>query len=130
MLILTTSRAHSTSWPITPEFTQSTEGLHLLQKDLKSIQMKILFHSLLIKAISKPSLTLERKISEKLKSIFLLIKSLSLFVTKDEQTLYSFQRLVKAFKKGVHSVTKSFKAQSTLKTVFCYDLKTNNRLNV
>jgi len=53
-----------------------------------------------------------------------------LFVTKVEQTLYSFQRLVKAFKTGAHSVIKSFKAQSTLKTVFCYDLKTNNRLNV
>ena len=38
MLTLTTSRAHNTSWPITPEFTQSTEGLHLLQNDLKSIQ--------------------------------------------------------------------------------------------
>jgi len=51
MLILTTLRAHNTSWPITPEFTQSIEGLHLLQNDLKSIQMKILFHSLFIKAI-------------------------------------------------------------------------------
>jgi len=38
--------------------------------------------------------------------------------------------MVKAFKTGVHSVTKSFKAQSTHKTVFCYVLKTNNRLNV
>ena len=38
MLILTTSRAHNTSRPITPEFTQSTKGLHLLQNDLKSIQ--------------------------------------------------------------------------------------------
>jgi len=38
MLILTTSRAHNTSWLITPEFTQSIEGLHLLQSDLKSMQ--------------------------------------------------------------------------------------------
>jgi len=38
MLILTTSRAHNTSWFITPEFTQSIEGLHLLQNYLKSIQ--------------------------------------------------------------------------------------------
>jgi len=38
MLILTTSRAHITSQPHTTEFTQSTEGLHLLQNDLKSIQ--------------------------------------------------------------------------------------------
>jgi len=58
MLILTTSRAHNTSWPITPEFTQSTEGLHLLQNYLKSIQdenpipisldqrnLKAIFHS-------------------------------------------------------------------------------------
>ena len=59
-----------------------------------------------------------------------MIKSQFLFVTKDEQTLYSFQRMVRAFKTGVHSVTKSFKAQSTHKTVFCYDLKTINRLNV
>jgi len=59
-----------------------------------------------------------------------MIKSQFLFVTRSEQTLYSFQRLVKAFKTVTHSVTKSFKAQSTHKTVFCYDLKTNNRLNV
>jgi len=59
-----------------------------------------------------------------------MIKSQFLFVTKSKQTLYTFQRLVKAFKTGAHLVTKSFKAQSTPKTVFCYDLKTNNRLNV
>jgi len=59
-----------------------------------------------------------------------MIKSQFLFVTKSEQTLYSFQRLVKAFKTGAHSVTKSFKTQSKLKTAFCYGLKTNNRLNV
>jgi len=59
-----------------------------------------------------------------------MIKSQLLFVTKAEQTLYSFQRLVKAFKTGAHSIIKSFKASSTLKTVFCYGLKTNNRLNV
>jgi len=59
-----------------------------------------------------------------------MIKSQFLFVKKDEQTLYSFQRMVKEFKTGAHSVTKSFKAQSTHKTFFCYDLKTNNRLNV
>jgi len=53
-----------------------------------------------------------------------------LFVTKDGQTIYCFQRMVNAFKTGADSVTKSFKAQSTHKTVFCYDLKTNNRLNV
>jgi len=56
-----------------------------------------------------------------------MIKSQFLFVTKAEQTLYSFQRLVKAFKTRAHSVIKSFKAQSTLKTVFCYDLKTHNQ---
>jgi len=84
----------------------------------------------LIKASSKQSLTLESKISEKLKYVFLLIKSQFLFVTKDEQTLYSFQRMVKAFKTGAHSVTKSFKAQSIHKTIFYYDLKTNNQLNV
>jgi len=71
MLILKTSRAHNTSRPHTPEFTQSSVGLRLLQNDLKSIQMKILFHSLLIKAISKQSLTLESKNSEKLKYVFL-----------------------------------------------------------
>ena len=59
-----------------------------------------------------------------------MIKSQLLFVTKDEQTLYSFQRMVKAFKTGAYTVTKSFKAQSTHKTIFCYDLKSNNRLNV
>jgi len=59
-----------------------------------------------------------------------MTKSQFLFVTKSEQTLYSFQRLVKAFKTGTHSVTKSFKAQSKLKTIFCYGLKINNRLNV
>jgi len=58
-----------------------------------------------------------------------MIKSQFLFVTKSEQTLYSFQRLVKEFKTGAHSFIKSFKAQSKHKTVFCYDLKTNNRLN-
>jgi len=51
-----------------------------------------------------------------------------MFVKKAEQTIYSFQRLVKAFKTEAHSIIKSFKAQSTLKTIFCYDLKTNNRL--
>ena len=61
MLILTTSRAHNTPWPTTPQFTQSTEGLHLLQNELKSIQMKILLHSLLINASSKQSLTLEKQ---------------------------------------------------------------------
>jgi len=59
-----------------------------------------------------------------------MIKSQFLFVTKDEQTLYSCKRMVKAFKTGAHSFIKSFKAQSTLKTVFCYDLKTDNRLNL
>jgi len=53
---------------------------------------------------------LKRKISEKLKSCFSIIKSQFLFVTKVEQTLYSFQRMVKAFKTEAHSVTKSFKA--------------------
>ena len=87
MFILTTSRAHNTSCPITPEFTQSTEGLHLLQNDLKSIQMKILFHSLLIKAISKQSLTLEKQNQLKTQICFSMIKSQLLFVTKAEQTL-------------------------------------------
>jgi len=59
-----------------------------------------------------------------------MIKSQLFFVTKDEQTIYSFQRMVKAFNTRAHSVTKSFKAQSTHKTIFCFDLKTNNRLNV
>ena len=58
-----------------------------------------------------------------------MIKSQFLFVTKAEQTLYSFQRMVKAFKIGAHSVIKSFKAQSKHKTVFCYGPKTNNWLN-
>jgi len=58
-----------------------------------------------------------------------MIKSQLLFVTQTEQTLYSFQRLVKAFKTGAHSVIKSFNAQSKYKTVFCYGSKTNNRLN-
>jgi len=58
-----------------------------------------------------------------------MIKSQFLFVTKAEQTLYSFKRLVKAFKTKAHSVIKSFKAQSKHKTVFCYGFKTNNRLN-
>jgi len=84
----------------------------------------------LIKANSKQSLTLESKTSDKTQICFPMIKSQFFFVTKDEQTIYSFQRMVKAFKIGVHSVTKSFKAQSTHKTVFCYHLKTNNRLNV
>jgi len=38
--------------------------------------------------------------------------------------------MIKTLKTGAHSVTKTFKAQSTHKTVFCYDLKINNRLNV
>ena len=59
-----------------------------------------------------------------------MIKSQLLFVTKDKQTIYSFQRMAKAFKAGAYTVTKSFKAHSTHKTVFCYDLKTNNRLNM
>jgi len=53
-----------------------------------------------------------------------------LFVTKEEQTIYGFKRMINAFKTGAQSVTKSFKAQSTHNTVFCYDLKTNNRLKV
>jgi len=52
-----------------------------------------------------------------------------LFITKAEQTIYSFKRLVKAFKTGEHSVIKSFKAQSKHKTVFCYGFKINNQLN-
>jgi len=52
-----------------------------------------------------------------------------LFVIKVEQTLYSFKRLVKAFKTEAHSVIKSFKAQSKHKIVFCYGFKTNNQLN-
>jgi len=59
-----------------------------------------------------------------------MIKTQFLFVTKDEQTISFFQRMVKAFKTGAYTVIKSFKAQSTHKTVFCYDLKRNNRLNV
>ena len=59
-----------------------------------------------------------------------MIQSQLLFVTNVKQTIYCFQRMVKAFKTGAFSVTKSFKAQSTHKAVFCYDLKTNNRLNV
>jgi len=58
-----------------------------------------------------------------------MIKSQFLFFTKAEKTLYIFKRLVKAFKTGAHLVIKSFKAQLKHKTVFCYGLKTNNRLN-
>ena len=70
MLILTTSRAHITSQPHTTEFTQSTEGLHLLQNDLKSIQDENhIPHSL-----DQSNLQLfKSKISEKLKSVFLLL---------------------------------------------------------
>jgi len=57
-----------------------------------------------------------------------MIKSQFLFVTKAEQTLYSFKRLVKAFKTRAHSVIKSFKLHSKHKIVFCYGLKTINRL--
>jgi len=59
-----------------------------------------------------------------------MIKSQLLFNTKDKQTIYCFQRMVKAFKTGAYTVTKTFKADSTHKSVFCYDLKTNNWLNV
>jgi len=79
---------------------------------------------------SKQSLTLENQNQWKNQICFSMIKSQFLFVTKSEQTLYSFQRLVKAFKTRVHSVIKTFKVQSKHKTVFCYGFKTNNRLNV
>jgi len=69
MLILTTSRAHNTSWPITPEFTQSIEGLHLLQNDLKSI----LDENPIPLSLDQSNLSTFEKpqISEKLKYVFL-----------------------------------------------------------
>jgi len=68
MLILTTSKAHNTSWPITPEFTQSTEGLHLLQNDLNENPIPLSLYQSNLKAIFQ---LLKNKISEKLKSVFL-----------------------------------------------------------
>ena len=41
-----------------------------------------------------------------------------MFVIKLKQTIYSIQRMVKAFKGGAYSVIKSFKAHLTNKTVF------------
>jgi len=116
MLILTTSRAHNTHWLKTPEFTKYSERITLVIELTEINTDVILFHSLLRKPkLNSECSNLERNLSqiEKLKFVFLF---LSLFVIKHKQTIYSFQRLVKAFKTGTHSVRKSFKAHSTNKT--------------
>ena len=51
-----------------------------------------------------------------------------LFVIKHKQTIYSFQRLVKAFNTGAYSVENHLKHTQLNKTEFCQDFQTNNRL--
>ena len=81
MLILTTSRTHNTS-QLHTQFLQSTKGLHLLQKRSEiNTRWKILYHTLLIKAISKQSPTLQKQNQWKTQIWFSLIKSQLLFVT-------------------------------------------------
>ena len=112
VLILTTSRTHNTPWLTTPEFTKYSERITLVTEWTEINTDVILFHSLLRKPKLKSECSkLESNLSQlKNSNMFLLL------VWKHKQTIYIFQRLVKAFKTGVHSVWKSFKAHSTNKT--------------
>ena len=89
--------------------------------------MKILYHTLFdpsnLKAISNSFKN--KKISEKLKFVFLLLNLSCCLLHNLNKLFIAF----KAFKTEVYSVIKSFNAQSMHKTIFCYGPKTNNRLN-
>ena len=102
MLILTTSRAHNTPWLQHKKLQRIQKKLHLFTEKTEINTDVILFHSLLRKPKLKSECSkLERNLSQ--------LKNSNLFSIKHKQTIYSFQRLVKAFKTGVYSVENHLK---------------------
>ena len=81
MLILTTSRAHNTSQLHTQSFFKVQKDYTCYRKIWNQYKMKIWFHTLLIQAISKQTLTLQKPNQWKTQICFSLIKSQFLFVT-------------------------------------------------
>ena len=82
MLILTTSRIHNTSQLHTQSFFKVQRITLVTENIWNQYKMKILYHTLLIKEISKQSSTLQKQIQWKTQICFSLIKTKFLFVTK------------------------------------------------
>ena len=100
MLILTTSRAHTLLGNNTRKYRTFRTNYTCLQNNLKSIQMQ----SYSTLSWENPKLDVN---VQNLKAIFLITKKSNLFflfVLKHKQTIYTFQRLVKAFNRGAYSV--------------------------
>jgi len=105
MLILTTSRAQNTSWLQHQKLHRIKKELHLFTEQTDINTDVILFHYLL----KKPKLKSE---CSKLESNLLQLKNSKLFflfVITHKQTIYSFQRLVKAFNTGAYLVENHLK---------------------
>jgi len=119
MLILTTSRAHNTPWLQHQKLQRIQKELHLFTEQTEINIDVILFHSLL----KKPKLKNECSKFESNLS--------QLFVIKHKQTIYSFQRLVKAFNTGAYlvenhlnhtQVTKQNSVRIFKQTIDCFGL--------
>ena len=114
MLILTTSRANNTPWQQYQNLQKIQNELYLFTEQSKINTNVILFHPLL----RKPKVFCE---CSKLESNLSPLKNsnMFLFVIKHKQTIYSFQRLVKAFNTGAYSVENNLKHTQLNKTEFC-----------
>ena len=100
MLILTTWRARNTHWQQHQNLQNVHNELHLFTEQSEINTDAILFHTLL----RKPRVECE---CSKLESNLSQLKNSNLFflfVIKHKQTIYIFQRLVKAFNRGAYSV--------------------------
>ena len=130
---------HQECWSWQPQehttlLALTQQSLHKVQKDYTCYKMiwKIntrwkSYSTLFWSKQSQSNLQLFEKQNQwRTQICFSMIKTQFLFVTKSEQTIYCFQRQIKAFKTGAYSVIKSFKAAQNS---FCYGSKTNNRLN-
>ena len=114
MLILSTSRAHNTPWQQHQNLQNIQNELHLFTEQSEINTDVILFHSLLRKPKAWCECSkLERNISQMKKS-----NPFFLFVIKQKQTIYIFQRLVTTFNRGAYSVGNHLKHTQLTKQNF------------
>jgi len=94
---------HQECWSWQPQehttlLSLSHQSLHKVQKETEINTNEIILHSLLIKASSKQSLTLESKISEKLKYVFLWLNLYSCLLQKMNKLFITFKEWSKHLK--------------------------------
>jgi len=122
-LILNTSTTHNTPWQ---HNTRNTIGLERITPDHSTIWIEYNCNPIPL-SLENQKLEVNLEILESNLSNW-ISQSNFLFVWKHKQTIYIFQRLVKAFNEGVYSVRKHLKQIHHSKHNSVGIFKGNNRL--